>query len=61
VNRSYTEQQVFDLELCTETMANRLQRAGHGPWMTMDEDTLKAILYDAMIALREQMLDEEGN
>jgi hypothetical protein len=56
--RTYTKEQVFDLELCTETIANRLQRVGHGPWMTMDEDTLEAILYDAMIALREAMLEE---
>jgi hypothetical protein len=58
MTRPYTEEQVFDLELCTETMANRLQRAGHGPWMTLDEETLEAILYDGMIALREAMLEE---
>jgi predicted aspartyl protease len=49
---------VFDLELNTEQMAARLVRTGHGPWTTMDEEVLEAILYDAMIALREQMLDE---
>lgn len=58
MTRPYTEEQVFDLELCTETMANRLMRAGHGPWATMDEETVEAILYDGMIALREAMLEE---
>lgn len=58
MNRPYTEEQVFDLELCTETMANRLMRAGHGPWMELDEETLEAILYDGMVALREAWLGE---
>jgi hypothetical protein len=58
MTRPYTEEQVFDLELCTEQMAHRLQRSRHGPWMTMDEETLEAILYDGMIALREAMLEE---
>ena len=58
MTRTYTEEQVFELELCTEQMAHRLVRSGHGPWATLDEDTLEAILYDAMIALREDMLEE---
>jgi hypothetical protein len=58
MTRPYTEEQVFDLELCTEQMAHLLSRSGHGAWMLMDEDTLEAILYDGMIALREAMLEE---
>jgi hypothetical protein len=58
MNRPYTEEQVFELEMNTQEMAHRLVRTGHGPWATLDEDTLEAILYDAMIALREAMLEE---
>jgi len=58
MTRPYTEEQVFELEMNTQEMAHRLVRTGHGPWATLDEDTLEAILYDAMIALREAMLEE---
>lgn len=59
MTRPYTETQVFLLELNTDKMSARLLNTGHGPWSTLDEDVLESILYDAMIALREQMLEED--
>jgi hypothetical protein len=56
--RPYSEEQVFELEQNTQQIAHSLLRTGHGPWATLDEDTLEAILYDGMIALREAMLEE---
>ena len=59
MNRPYTQEQVFALERNTDIMATRLLGTGHGPWTTLDDDVLEAILYDAMIALREQMIGED--
>jgi hypothetical protein len=59
MSRPYTEEQVFALEQNTDMMTARLLGTGRGPWTTLDDDTLEAILYDAMIALREQMIGED--
>ena len=59
MNRPYTEEQVFALELNTDLLAKRLFGAGRGPWTDFEEDVVEAILYDALIALREQMLEDD--
>jgi len=60
--RPYTEQQVFELEQASVDIAGRLHDPyGTRAWQRFDEDTLEAIIYDALLALREQLLDEEGN
>jgi len=63
MDRPYTEEQVFELELASVDIARRL----HDPtsplstYRRLDEETLEAIVYDAMIALREAMLAEEDD
>ena len=59
MNRPYTEEQVFALELNTDLLAKRLFGTGRGPWTDFEEDVVEAILYDALIALREQMLEDD--
>lgn len=59
--RNYTEGQVFAVELRSHEIAARL--AGEWPfrWHGIELDTLGAIIYDALIALREDMIEEEGH
>lgn len=60
--RPYTEQQVFELEQASVDIAARLHDPyGTQGWRRWDEDVLEAIIYDALLALREQLIDEEGN
>ena len=60
--RPYTEQQVFELEQASVDIAARLHDPyGLPGWRRWDEDVLEAIIYDALLALREQLIDEEGN
>lgn len=58
MSRPYTEQQVFEVEVAADRLAEML--AGHGPWTVrgIGEELLAAILYDALIALREVMIEE---
>lgn len=58
--RPYTEQQVFDVEVAADEVARIL--ASSGPWSLsgIGEELLAAILYDACIALREDMGDEDS-
>lgn len=60
--RPYTEEQVFELEMASQDIARRLHDGFAPPYSyrQMDEDVLEAIIYDAMIALRERMLAGEG-
>lgn len=61
MERPYSEAQVFELEMASVDIARRLHD-GFAPlssYRRMDEETLEAIIYDAMIALREAMLAEE--
>ena len=63
MERPYNEAQVFELEMVSVDIAKRL----HDPtsplasYRRLDEDVLEAIVYDAMIALREAMLAEEDD
>jgi hypothetical protein len=61
MERPYSEAQVFELEIASQDIA-RLLHNGWSPtfsYRRFDEDVLEAIVYDAMIALREAMLAEE--
>jgi hypothetical protein len=61
MERPYSDADVFELEIASHNIARLL----HNVWAPafsyrrMDEDVLEAIIYDAMIALREAMLAEE--
>lgn len=59
-DRPYTEQQVFEVEVSADDIARILASAG--PWALREvgEELLAAIVYDACIALREDMIDEEN-
>ena len=60
--RPYTEQQVFHLQQASVDIAAMLHDPyGTQGWRRVDEDVLEAIIYDALLALREQLIDEEGN
>ena len=60
MSRPYSKEQVFELEQKSEHLAMLIASAiGYSSIREMGYDTLEAILYDGMIALREQMLDEE--
>lgn len=63
VLRPYSAEQVFALEMDAEVIARQLHDAWAPPgsWRRIDRDLLEWIVYDAMIALREAMIAEEGN
>jgi len=60
MDRPYTAQQVDDFERDTAMIARRLHDPWGGirPWARMDPEVLDAMLYDAMVALAETMLEE---
>lgn len=62
VARPYTAELVFALEMDAEVIARLLhdEWAPRGSWRRMDRELLEWLIYDAMIALREAMIDEEG-
>ena len=58
--RPYTEQQVFELEMASVDIAGRLHDPyGTRGWQRLDEDTLEAIIYDALVALRNEMQEDD--
>lgn len=58
--RPYSEEQVFELEQASVDIAKRLHDPfGLPGYRRLDEDVLEAIVYDAMIALREAMDEED--
>ena len=61
MDRPYTAQQVDDFERDTALIARRLHDplGGTRPWARMDPELLEAMLYDAMVALAESMLEED--
>lgn len=62
MERPYREEQVFELELASVDIAKRLHDPyGLPAYRRLDEDVLEAIVYDAMIALREAMAAEEDD
>lgn len=63
VGRPYSAEQVFALEMDAELIARMVHSewAPPGSWRRMDRDLLEWLIYDAMIALREAMIAEEGN
>ena len=56
--RPYTEEQVFQVELRADDFARRLYSSIYSLHADFDEETLAAILYDGMLALREDMAEE---
>jgi len=62
MERPYTEEQVFELEMASHDIASLLHN-GLAPlhsYRRLNEDVLEAIVYDAMIALREAMDEEDA-
>ena len=61
MERPYTAEQVFALEMDAAVIARLLhdEWAPPGSWRRMDRELLEWLIYDAMIALREAMIDEE--
>ena len=60
-DRPYDEEQVFYVEVHATDVARHL--AEHGPYdlRRLGMDLLEAIVYDACIALREVMIEEEDS
>jgi hypothetical protein len=63
MDRPYTQEQVFAVEQNTVMIAARMSDRRYLPWesLNIDEEQLEAILYDACIALREQMIEEDDD
>jgi hypothetical protein len=63
MDRPYTQEQVFAVEQNTVMIAARMSDRRYLPWesLSIDEEQLEAILYDACIALREQMIEEDDD
>jgi hypothetical protein len=60
MRRPYSEEQVFELEMASADIVRRLHDPyGLPVYRRLDEETFECIVYDAMIALREAMIDEE--
>jgi hypothetical protein len=59
--RPYTESDVYELEVASADIAARLHYPSGGlmSYRALAEETLEAIIYDAMLALRETMTAEE--
>jgi len=62
--RPYTREEVNALENAAAFIAGRLHdpwATGSQKWQAIDSDRLRWLVYDAMLALQEQMLDEEDD
>ena len=59
--RPYNEQQVFELEMASVDIARLLhnEMAPLHSYRRLDEDVLESIVYDAMIALQNEMAEED--
>ena len=60
-DRPYTEAQVFDLEMHVDQLVAKAMAPDRKVWQEMGAETMENILYDALIALREVMIDEEDS
>ena len=64
MERPYTKQQVFEVEMASDDIGVMLHNpwaTGTDKWRALDPENLSDLFYDAMIALQEAMLAEEGN
>jgi len=62
MDRPYTKQQVFALEMDADKIGRWLHDpfgAGRQEWRRLDPELLDTIVYDAMVALQNEMLREE--
>ena len=62
MERPYTEQQVFEVELAADDIGVMLHNpyaTGLDGWRAIDPKTLSDLFYDALIALRNEMTMED--
>jgi|DEB0MinimDraft_10_1074344.scaffolds.fasta_scaffold117242_3 hypothetical protein len=62
MDRPYTKEQVFEVEMASEAIGVMLHNpwaTGTDKWRSLDPENLADLFYDAMVALQNEMLREE--